>query len=512
MSTNKNLNTTKSNVEDVFKNLKYVDALMNEAAKTKVSTTVKESFEGQLKAKLMEGDYKETSEMEENRYTDKQNNNYPTYNYNEAGEDPATPPTADAPEASAPEAGLPADTTGMPAGPDAAATAGLPIDTTGGTPEAGADATAGLPVDMTGEPGAGDMGDLPVDTTGGGSSMSMGGGAPAADMTGAAPDAGASAGIEGGIESPEDIEALVDQLIDKDIEQTNESSMGVEETLAEGTNKTNPTEKIMENNITQTIDEVIAEITKTTTESVDSKPAGAETLTSTVAKAANVDQTKSQGDATTANIGANYEDLGDNDLEGKVSHSGSAKTTSEDFSKVGAAKKVDQTKGQGDANNANLGADYKGLGDKDLETKMKNEAVLKSKALFVLAEKYLKLEDELKAVKFENYKSLKANGILTLAPNLSEATKISLIKKFDECKTYKATESLYEDVIKLIKDDKKGNIAEATRKDTSVKVITEKKNEKPGEKKETLTEAEKRIRFLSGAKGFGDQYFHGTEI
>ena len=168
MSTNKNSNTTKANVEDVFKSIKFVDALMNEAAKTETPKAIKESFESSLKAKLLEGDVKETV-VDENRYTDKQNNNYPTYNYDEAT--PGTPEAA--PIDAAPEAGLPTD-----AAPEMGADAGLPTDTTG-APEMGGE---GLPTDTTGSPEMGSE-ELPTDTTGGGG-MSMGGGAPA-------PDAGA---------------------------------------------------------------------------------------------------------------------------------------------------------------------------------------------------------------------------------------------------------------------------------------------------------------------------------
>lgn len=484
MSTNKTNNTKTNNVEDVFKSLKYVDALMNEAAKVDAPKDIKESFESQLKAKLMEGEYKETSEgnVDENRYTDKQNNNYPTYNYNEENPDPnAETPEVD-PTAEAPEAG----------------SEGLPVDMSG---EAGA-GSEDLPMDTTGSP---DMNiDLPMDTTGAATGDS--GGAPSID-------AGLETGMTGtgdSIDSPEDIEALVDQLIDKDIEQTNEGSAGIEEVSMtdENSNMTNQTEEknIMENT-TQTIEEVLAEI-KAVTEGVESKDAGAETLTTKVTGAGKkIDQTKSQGDANQANLGAKYEDLGDKEIEGNVVDKGTAKATSEDFSKAGATKKIDQSKGQGDADKANLGADYKALGADDLDTKMKNESVLKSKALYVLAEKYLTLEDENKSLKFENYKALKANGLLALAPNLTEATKINLIKKFDECKDEKATNALYEDVVKLIKEEKKVSISEATGKDNSIKVIKEEK--KTEENKEVLTEAQKRIMFLSGAKGHNDQYFQG---
>lgn len=505
MSTNKTTNSKTNNVQDVFESLKYVDSLMNKAAGLDAPESIKESFESRLKAKLVEGEYKETPEagVEENRYTDKENNNYPTYNYNEAGDNPeATADTTADPTAAttgAPEAGtegLPTDTTGAPE----AGIEGLPTDTTGA--DAGAE---GLPVDMTGSPDAGAEG-LPVDMTGGGSPM--GGGAPAADA-----GADATAGMPpatGDIESPEDIEALVDQLIDKDIEQTNEGSNGAEEVSDENNiNTIKPTEEnnIMESKF-QTIEQVLAGI-KAVTEGTESKDAGAETLTSKVSDAGKkVDQTKSQGDATNANIGADYKDLGDEDVTGKVSEKGSAHTTTEDFSKVSGSKKVDQTKGQGDADKANLGADYKDLGAKDLETKMKNESVLKSKALYVLAEKYLALEDEHKALKFENYKALKVNGLLALAPNLEEATKINLVKKFDECKDVKATNALYEDVVKLIKEDKKTSLSEAVGKDKSAKVIKEEKKDE----KAVLTESEKRIMFLSGAKGFDDQYFNGNEI
>jgi len=57
---------------------------------------------------------------------------------------------------------------------------------------------------------------------------------------------------------------------------------------------------------------------------------------------------------------------------------------------------------------------------------MKIEAV-KSKALELLAEKHITLQQEVEKLKFENYKLLKVNGLLTLGHELSPETKVALV-------------------------------------------------------------------------------------
>lgn len=504
MSTNKNnLTPKKKPVEDVFKSLKYVDAMMNESAKTSASKEVKESFEAQLKAKLLEGEHKENSEetVEENRFTQGQNYNYPTYNYEDKEEgQEGVMKVEDALPSEEPEGGV----------PSASGTEGLPTEEpTDKTPKGGSEGgLEGLPTE---EPGAeGGAGGQEGPEGLGGSAELPGGSA------GEGPEGGTAPGAEGGlgdtgIEGTEDIEALVDELIAQDnngAESTTDetTSLGATEETKEESVKQENTMKEAASKTTQTLDEVLAEMqVKETSGKIANleeplKSAGAETITSKNSDAAKkVDQTKAQGDANKGNIG---DKLGDKDLESTVKDKKKAEEN-KNF-EVSGAKKIDQTKAQGDPDKAGLGGDYKDLGAKELASKVKKESVIKSKALYALADKYLTLEDQNRALKFQNFKTIKANGILAVSPDLSESTKISLVKKFDECKTYKEATDLYESILGLVKKEQKPSLEETTGRDKSIKVL---KEEKTAETKEVLTEKDKRIRFLSGEKGYDDQYF-----
>lgn len=499
----------KKDVDQIFNSLKYADSIMTEAAKVDVPSEVKETFEEKLKSKLLGGEHKninEGEEVNENRYEDGQNYGYPTYNYEqdeEGGEE------------------LPVE---EPTGQE-------------GKPEFDAD----------GE-------DLPVEEPGGE--------APA----GGGPDLGEPEAGEDIIDQPEDVEALVDELIDADVEEaySENESIGLNdaeladpaeqeerenpeytgkqgavydiprESVAEGDKDKDDEsevvnegegeeEEVNENEKnTMELDEVVSEI-ENVSEDVDKwekgsgKDAGDDDMKDKVKDSAKkIDQTKARGDAKAAHKKSRpgSKEASDDDLKTKVSDGSkqAAKEGSYDTME-GGDKKVDQTKGQGEAKKGSKDIGYKDVSADTLKSKvgeMKEESVIKSKALYKLAEKYLALEDKYKDTKLENYKAVKVNGLLALAPDLTEDTKISLVKKFDECKTHEETKKLYHEVVKLIKESNTKSIEEQVGKDNSMKVIKEgKQNIEANElDKDTLTEDQKRLLYLSGEKGYDDQYFN----
>ncbi len=91
--------------------------------------------------------------------------------------------------------------------------------------------------------------------------------------------------------------------------------------------------------------------------------------------------------------------------------------------------------------------------DGDFKTsKLKEESVMKNKALLNLADKYVTLNESHEKLILENYKLKKANSLLTVLPELNETTKLQIIKKFDSCKSLKEAKELYVSVTKMLKE------------------------------------------------------------
>lgn len=499
----------KKQTDDLFGGLKYVDNMLEESAGLTKEQPVL-SFEEKLKKKLKEGNYEETvkeygdehpvstkdavdkmqvkkeaegevdeaselgfksanlpegmgleevDEIEEKLGSEKEieelaneaemkeyNYNSGTHNYNYDGseqlfnEDPELEaimfeddeiPTDDAtamPAADSANAGA-ADE--MPSDVDAIA-----ADTTG----AGEDMNTGM--DVT--PSAG--GSIPTgDTT------------PGAEEPGAAPVADVNVDI---ISSPEDIDALIDQLVSED---GSESDM--EEGLIEAAASEEEAVKKESTKVTKKNTKTMAEDTTKSTK------LGDKTLTD------KVKDEKANGLTKPGKAEKGAADL--------------------DFDKLDAETPTDKI---GDEKGEKLSQ------PKFDAVKAKKESTLKSKAMYKLAEKVITLEDELAKLKFEHYKALKVNGILTLLPELKENTRIKLVTKFDECKSYLEVRKLYSDVSKMVKENKRPSINEAVTKNSkSVKtVITESAVNDEGQ----VDDTQARKNFLMGVKGYDDQYFN----
>jgi len=299
---------------------------------------------------------------------------------------------------------------------------------------------------------------------------------------------------EDNVEDAEDIENLVDELLDSDITETEMSSLGGDNDENHDDNKDEGDSDL------QTIEEVIDEMTSDSIEEdvngvKDGVKLGDKEPKDNIQTNFKPDQTKRQGDIKLAD---NYSKLGDKDLTDKVTDKNEPRTTSAEPSKVANKADIDQSKARKDVSKAT--ADYSSVKTATY-SQLKKESLTKAKALYLLAEKYIALEDQNKELKLENHKAVKATGILSLAPeSIQESTRIALVKKFDECKTRKEVDALYAKAVKLIKESK--SATQFVARDKTIKVLKEDNNQR----KQQVSEFEKRQAFLSGAKGYEDQY------
>ena len=152
-------------------------------------------------------------------------------------------------------------------------------------------------------------------------------------------------------------------------------------------------------------------------------------------------------------------------------------------------------------------------------SKLKEESVIKNKALLNLADKYVTLSESHDKLMLENYKLKKANSLLTVLPELNETTKLQIIKKFDSCKTLKEAKDLYISVTGMLKEHKGisssvRNLNEAViKRGSNVKYLAESlagpsANGITDELSNPNAEAQRRIDLLSGF-GSEDDYGHG---
>ena len=208
------------------------------------------------------------------------------------------------------------------------------------------------------------------------------------------------------------------------------------------------------------------------------------------------------------------ENLGEEDLTKKVTDGGKEHVKPENItSKVGKG-------GDGHIKPEEPKDKVKGETEKTVKDKhatgkpvatMKVEAV-KTKALELLAEKHLILQQDNEKLKFENYKLLKVNGLLTLGHELSPEVKVQLVEKFDKCTSSKQVFELYKKVTNVIKESRKPSLNTIiTSKGSGMKTLnhlTEStdKNKDEHVKNEGPNAEERRALYLSGDKRYEDSY------
>lgn len=331
----------------------------------------------------------------------------------------------------------------------------------------------------------------------GGSDMDMGGGE---DLMGAGLEASTS------ISSPQDIDQLINSIVDDDqtlTENKELKALGYQDlkdkdlignkvkiesvksknikALTEAIEKRTGKKVVFKEN-----DETIGNGFKASTKLADKfgKPGSVEGGTATQEKpmhAAKAKVVKSVG-------GFTLMDLGEEDIKSSAP------------AQASSVKKV------------NADGDFK-------VSKLKEESVIKNKALLNLADKYVTLSESHDKLMLENYKLKKANSLLTVLPELNETTKLQIIKKFDSCKTLKEAKDLYVSVTGMLKEHKGvsssvRNLNEAViKRGSNVKYLAESlagpsANGVTDELSNPNAEAQRRIDLLSGF-GSEDDYGHG---
>lgn len=120
-------------------------------------------------------------------------------------------------------------------------------------------------------------------------------------------------------------------------------------------------------------------------------------------------------------------------------------------------------------------------------SKLKQDSATKSKALVKLAEDLVRVQDEVKKLRLENYKLLKVNGLLTLLPELEQSTRETLCEKFDRCKTDVEVTALYKKVSSIVKESRKPSLNQlVTNKQSGVQYFKENKEHDIKSLKETV--------------------------
>ena len=198
--------------------------------------------------------------------------------------------------------------------------------------------------------------------------------------------------------------------------------------------------------------------------------------------------------------------LGDKDITGSVQGSKTKKTTATAAGDAeGAIKDLDFQDAKVDAPTDTVKAKTEAGVKEPKFDQVKKEAAIKSRALSLLADKYVALEQENMKLKFENYKATKVNAVLTLLPELKQVTREALVKRFDECKNMKEVRTLYASVSVMIKESKRPSLNEAVSKvSKGIKHIVAESTEETGD----VSEDQARKNFLMGVKGYEDQYFN----
>lgn len=136
---------------------------------------------------------------------------------------------------------------------------------------------------------------------------------------------------------------------------------------------------------------------------------------------------------------------------------------------------------------------------------MRKESVQKSKMLVKAAQKINGLEDKVKQLQLENYRLLKANGILSVTGDkLDKQSRAAISESFSKCKNKVQVDALYEKVVRIVKEKSRPSLNEAV---SSVKKTTVKTAAILQEKEEKYSFAEQRKQMLMGLKTSDDVYF-----
>lgn len=132
------------------------------------------------------------------------------------------------------------------------------------------------------------------------------------------------------------------------------------------------------------------------------------------------------------------------------------------------------------------------------------ESIKKSRMLVLAAESIARLQEGYKKLKFQNEKLKKVNGILyAVGDRLTKETKKQLAEKFSKCKTDAEVKSLYEKVVKIVKEKNQKTLNEAVKPVTKKSVINE-----STKKVSAVSQDQERKNYLMGIPGNDNGYFN----
>lgn len=177
--------------------------------------------------------------------------------------------------------------------------------------------------------------------------------------------------------------------------------------------------------------------------------------------------------------------------------------TEDTFAKVSDSAKGGPSKGA---------AEHKGAGStKDMKQEIK-EGAKKSAMIVKLAKQVLALQKneavykkKERALQLENYKLLKANGLLAAAgEKLDAQSRAKIVESFSKCKDSSQVNTLYKKIVGVIKDKARGTINEAVqgRRTSSVKTFNRMEKEST-----SLNRDQARANLLMGLPGSDEAYF-----
>lgn len=145
----------------------------------------------------------------------------------------------------------------------------------------------------------------------------------------------------------------------------------------------------------------------------------------------------------------------------------------------------------------------KGL-SQTMKQELKKESIEKSKMLVKAASNINKLIEKVKSLQLENYRLIKANGILSAAADkLDKDSRKKISESFDKCKSAKQVDQLYGKIVTTIKQKSRPSLNEAVNKVKKAPVTT---NILKEGKEEKLSLAQQRINHLMGLSTEDDVY------
>jgi len=146
----------------------------------------------------------------------------------------------------------------------------------------------------------------------------------------------------------------------------------------------------------------------------------------------------------------------------------------------------------------------KGLTQNMKSQEMKKESIEKSKMLVKAAKHIDRMASKIKELQLENYRLIKANGILAAAADkLDKASRSKISESFDKCKSTNQVDQLYSKIVSTIKQKARPSLNESVSK---VKSSVKSTNILKESTNQSLSLDQQRINMLMGLNTDDDVY------